>query len=105
MRKSGHLGYPVINPDGTLLGVITWGDIAQALRERRTPATVETISSKEIIFTWPEESLKDAAHKLGENRIGRLPVLESEHGGRLVGIITRSDIINQYRTDTRHDQP
>lgn len=98
MRKSGHLGFPVINADGTLFGIVTWADIALAIRGKQTPAAVETISSREIIYTWPGESLKDAAHKLANNRIGRLPVLETECGGQLIGIITRSDIINHYRT-------
>ena len=45
-------------------------------------SSVETISA--------EESLFDAVHRLGEKRIGALPVVED---GRIVGIISERDVI------------
>lgn len=54
--------------------------IAAVLRGKGT--SVETITS--------EASLSDAARRLGEKRIGALPVVE---GGRIVGIISERDLI------------
>jgi CBS domain-containing protein len=45
-------------------------------------SNVETISA--------EESLFDAVHRLGEKRIGALPVVED---GRIVGIVSERDVI------------
>ncbi|HEY4071312.1 MAG TPA: CBS domain-containing protein [Sphingomicrobium sp.] len=45
-------------------------------------STVETISAN--------DSLSDAVHRLGEKRIGALPVVED---GRIVGIVSERDVI------------
>ena len=45
-------------------------------------SSVETISAQESLF--------DAVHRLGEKRIGALPVVED---GRIVGIVSERDII------------
>ena len=45
-------------------------------------SNVETIS--------PNDSLFDAVHRLGEKRIGALPVVED---GRIVGIVSERDVI------------
>ncbi len=40
------------------------------------------------IVAHPEETCREAAERMAESGIGRLPVLS---GGKLIGIITRSD--------------
>ena len=54
-------------------------------------STVETISA--------EESLFDAVRRLGEKRIGALPVVED---GRIVGIVSERDVIYCLR-DRGHE--
>ncbi|MDH7479647.1 MAG: chloride channel protein, partial [Syntrophomonadaceae bacterium] len=97
VRDTGHLGYPITNPDGTLCGIVTWQDIIRAIRAAQGQEPVYKICTTPVVRTWPLESLKVVAEKMAANRIGRLPVVESENSEKLVGIITRSDIINQYR--------
>jgi CBS domain-containing protein len=58
--------------------------IASVLRDKGN--TVETIAS--------DASLYDAVRKLGEKRIGALPVIEA---GRIAGIISERDVIYKLR--------
>jgi len=58
---------------------------------RAVGATVgEVMEADRIITCGPDDSLERAATLMHEHRVSRLPVVE---GGRLVGIIGRTDII------------
>jgi len=53
--------------------------------------TVEEVMTYNVITIAPEVSLREAAQRLRKQRFGAVPVLEH---GKLVGIITRSDILD-----------
>ena len=52
---------------------------------------VESIMKKNVISTTPDDDIEDAAALMVRHKINRLTVLRD---GRLVGIITRDDIIH-----------
>lgn len=88
--RSHHRGFPVLN-DGRLVGIITQSDLgdatAQGLSSRRTLADIMT---SHPVAVSPEASLTHVLHLLNRLKVSRLPVTE---GSKLVGIITRADII------------
>ena len=45
---------------------------------------------QQIVHCAPHESVRDAAKRLAENRIGAMPVVE---GGRVVGIFSERDLL------------
>lgn len=51
--------------------------------------------TKEVITVSPEASINDLAKLLDNRRIGGVPVVDAD--GRLVGIITQSDLIERAR--------
>jgi len=53
--------------------------------------TVEEVMSHDVMVVRPDTSLAAAVGLLRRHRIGSLPVMKS---GKLVGIITRSDILD-----------
>ncbi|MBI4587239.1 MAG: CBS domain-containing protein [Candidatus Rokubacteria bacterium] len=53
-------------------------------------ATVEQIMVREVITVTANTSLRDAAKLMRERRVGCLPVVED---GRLIGIVTASDLL------------
>jgi CBS domain-containing protein len=87
---------------GRLLGVVTWGDVAEAwpsrftgfesveVRELMTRVFVEEIMATDPITIEPEATVAEAANLMFEQRIGALPVVERNH---VVGILTSSDIL------------
>ncbi|NIM45852.1 MAG: CBS domain-containing protein [Nitrososphaeria archaeon] len=49
-----------------------------------------------MIVAHPDETVHEALDRLYERDIGRLPVVDREDPNRLIGIISRSDIIRAF---------
>jgi len=94
--------------DGRLVGIVTDRDLRDAFPSvfdapdftRRKPkvpttdpraVTVETVMTAAVTTAGPGDSMADAVRLMRSQRIGALPVVEGE---RLVGILTRSDILD-----------
>jgi CIC family chloride channel protein len=52
--------------------------------------------TKDIIVCYPDENLRTALQKLGTKEIGRAPVVNRNNPSRLIGLITRENIIDAY---------
>jgi CBS domain-containing protein len=72
------------------MGIVTERDFVRRViaKERGLDTKVSDVMSKPLITIGPDASLKEAARKMVEYRIRRLPVLKSN---KLVGIIVVSD--------------
>ncbi|HZV47659.1 MAG TPA: chloride channel protein [Thermodesulfovibrionales bacterium] len=91
-----HRGFPVLNQEGNLVGIVTTKDILEAISEGKMEMPIKEIITKDITTCYPNENLKTALQKLGEKDVGRIPVVERENPQRLVGLITRENIIAAY---------
>lgn len=88
------IGSLVILENEKIEGIVTDSDIIRkvvATGLDPVNVTVEEIMSKTVIAVDISEDLGVACQMMVENKIKRLPVLED---GKLVGIITTSDIIS-----------
>ncbi len=88
MSRSHHRGFPVVE-DGKLVGIVTQSDIASA-SQKKDQMQLRDIMTPQPITVNPTASLTDVLYLLNRYQLSRLPVVE---GNKLVGIITRSDII------------
>lgn len=92
MEKGGFRRIPVVVGDGQLVGIITDRDMREhAGYLDRTE--VGRVMSKKPISVTPATTVEVAAQLLLKHKIGGLPVVEN---GRLVGIITTSDIMQAF---------
>ncbi|KPK46162.1 MAG: hypothetical protein AMK74_01140 [Nitrospira bacterium SM23_35] len=91
-----HRGFPVLNQEGNLVGMVTTKDIFEAMSEGKMDMPIKEIITKEISTCYPSDNLKTALQKLGEKNVGRIPVVERENPNLLVGLITRENIIAAY---------
>ena len=57
---------------------------------------VEDLMSEKVITVNPEDTVEDAATIMSDKDVNRLPVVE---GDKLVGIITRGDIVRDLAKD------
>lgn len=97
---------PVVKGD-RLLGIVTLGDVREA-----SPSIATSLSVWEINYLWaqltvdrvmktnviklsPDATVLEAARLMLEHKISGLPVLEN---GKIVGIITESDIFRMLVT-------
>ncbi|HHP7232186.1 MAG TPA: chloride channel protein [Xenococcaceae cyanobacterium] len=88
MSRSHHRGFPVVEA-GKLVGIVTQSDIASASQKQRQ-VQLRDIMTPQPITINPTASLTDVLYLLNRYQLSRLPVVESN---KLIGIITRSDII------------
>jgi len=119
--EHGVSGAPVVDEGGRLLGVVSEADFlvkeqgAGAIRHRalagllgesaETRAQLGKLGARTAgeamtappVTVSPATSIRDAASLMTARRINRLPVVD---GDRLVGIVTRADLVRAYlRTD------
>jgi acetoin utilization protein AcuB len=96
--------------DSHLVGIVTDRDLRDASpsvfeladaveRHHRSPETdpaaipVEDVMTREVLTLAPAAFIADAARLMRRERIGAIPVID---GGRLVGILTRSDLLDAF---------
>jgi chloride channel protein, CIC family len=100
---SRHQAMLVLDSEGKLGGMITRGDVLRGL-ERNNSATVLEASSRNIVVSYPDETLHDAAAKMLRYNIGRLPVVDRKDERRVVGYLGRPGIMaaRLRRLDEEH---
>jgi CBS domain-containing protein len=103
-KKLRHL--PVVE-DGELVGMVTQRDLFKAAMSsamgygsKAQQAFLHSVRVKEImtdpvITIAPEAPLSEAIELILQRGIGCLPVVA---GGRLVGMLTKTDLLRQLRT-------
>ena len=88
MSLSSHRGFPVME-QGKLVGIVTQTDVANSAKlSGETP--LKQFMTPRPISVEPDAFLSDVLYLLNRYQLSRLPVTE---GNKLVGIITRTDII------------
>lgn len=91
---SRHQGMLVLDADGKLAGVITRGDVLRALEtDSNGVSTVLDAGTRDVVVTYPDETLHEASAKMLRNNIGRLPVVERQDARKVVGYLGRPGIM------------
>lgn len=91
MVKSGHGGFPILNSDNTISGIVTEYDIMKVLLENETDVIVEEVMTKNPEVIKPDLKLSKVTATIVDRGYRRLPVASE---GILIGIITATDIMN-----------
>jgi len=102
---------PVVEGD-ELVGFLSGTDIRNATFEETgvsdggeivaTNRTVEEVMTRDVITVSPEDTVEDALVLIHKRRLGALPVVK---GKKLVGIITKADVLAALRDALRIDEP
>ncbi|HEU0230679.1 MAG TPA: chloride channel protein, partial [Burkholderiaceae bacterium] len=87
-------GYPVVRADGTVLGVITVRDIFNPLTPPET--LVSELVTRRPVVVGEDYSLREASDVMVHADVGRLVVMSHDQPARLLGILTRGDLITAH---------
>lgn len=90
MGQKGVSGFPVIDADGRLLGIVTRRDIGYAAHPARVKVREVMTPRERMVTGKPGYSLEDARAILYKHRIEKLPLVDDQD--RLVGLMTGADI-------------
>ncbi|MCS6768723.1 MAG: CBS domain-containing protein [Candidatus Nitrosocaldus sp.] len=92
------IGSVVVMDSTKVIGIVTERDLVRKVCAKDMPSSrvrIRDVMSTPIITAEPDLSIEAAVQRMFNNKIRRLPVVEN---GRLVGIVTISDIAKHMRT-------
>jgi CBS domain-containing protein len=88
---SGHQGFPVVSANGKLTGVVTRRDIFDDTDAAER--TVRNIIKRPLAVVFDDNTLREAADHMVRENTGRLPVVSRAAPDKVIGIITRGDLL------------
>jgi CBS domain-containing protein len=90
IRKGRFRRLPVVDEAGKLLGILSDGDLREHVGYLQSTRVTAAMVEKPVTIS-PDATIGAAAELMRWHKIGGLPVAEED--GRLVGIITESDLL------------
>ena len=91
---SHHHGFPVLDDNDKLLGVITYRDIIEA--KAPLDQSITRLITRPPAVVYEDSSLRVASDHMVLEGVGRLPVVSRDNPGKMIGIISRSDILSMH---------
>jgi len=93
MINGFYSGMPVTGENGKLIGIVTELDILRAENEGKEliRTTAGDIMTKEVITARPDTPITEIIRLMEKFNIIRLPIVKN---GKLVGIVSRGDILS-----------
>lgn len=85
LREHQISGVPVLDASGAVVGLVSEHDLLA-----RSGATAGEVMSTAVISVTEDTDVDEVRHLLVDRRIHRVPVLA---GARLMGIVSRSDVV------------
>ncbi|MGH9169448.1 MAG: chloride channel protein [Acidimicrobiales bacterium] len=82
--------YPVLDPNGSLVGVLPWSAV---LAGRSNGTRVSTVMVPPASVAYPDEILRSVADRMAATGLGVLPVVDRADVGHLDGLVTQFDLL------------
>lgn len=102
---ASHQGFPVVDERGLMVGVVTRRDLQKPDLPGDRP--IADVIRRPPLFVYDDCTVRQAVDHMVRHDVGRLPVMRRSPP-RLVGIVTRSDVLSAFRRrthDTELQQP
>jgi chloride channel protein, CIC family len=100
-QRPGHSAYPILDTTGRPTGIVTRGDLLAT--DDHLDTTLGEAYACELITAAPTDTAANALRRMLDENVEHLPVLDSD--GRLVGIVTRTDILHARRHQLHDEHP
>ncbi len=96
LEEVSHTGAPVVTEEGEIVGILTLRDIMRGRKAAQMHVPVRNFMSRKVVSASLSMTVREIDEAFFAGNIGHLPVVE---GGRLVGIVTRTDLLDYKRSD------
>lgn len=96
IEKYRHMGYPVLDSNGDLKGIVTFTDLGKSGRIIKDIMT----KKEDLLTVSPDTSASESQSIMAKNEVGRLLVVDEN--GKLIGLVSRGDIVKTYKTYSRN---
>jgi IMP dehydrogenase len=92
MHDKGVSGFPVVDPAGKLVGMVTSRDMWY-MEDEATPVSAIMTPRERLATGTGSTTFEEALKILYTHRIEKLPLVDA--GGQLVGLITKQDVVKR----------
>ena len=93
MRRYGHEGYPVVDQNDELVGLLTRQAIDRAMQHRLDKLSVAQLMNVGKVTVRSSDSITQLQTVMVDQGWGQIPVVAEEDDNRLIGIVTRTDLL------------
>jgi CBS domain-containing protein len=93
--RDNDVGDVIVEKDGGLYGIVTDRDIVvRVIAEGKdvTTTDLEAICSRNLATLTPDQTVKDATQLMKDKALRRIPVVEEDGKGKVIGIVSIGDI-------------
>src|SRR5262249_3157671 len=102
-KGTTHPGVPVLDEKQTLVGVLTRRDLLDPALPAEQPFLESIHRSPK--FVYEDCTVRQAADHMVNHGIGRLPVVQRGVPPKVVGMLTRSDVLSAFQHGIRESAP
>lgn len=96
MLHTGHEGFPVVDDNGYVAGLVTRNAVDRALQHKWDRQPVRRIMEPGNITVSPEDSIERVRSLMIQTGWGQIPVTQ---GNYIIGVVTRTDLIRLPPTE------
>jgi CIC family chloride channel protein len=98
IASTRHTNFPLVNRNGDLTGILSVQDFMGVVFERDLMdlVVIKELATLKVITVVEDDDLDRAMQKIGYRNIEQLPVVDKKFGRKLVGIISRRDMVSAY---------
>ena len=93
LAKRHHIGYPLVDMNGEPVGWATLEEASSVDKNKRSETSIGQIARRNLVSAYPDETALDAFKRMSENETGRVLVLERADQKKILGVITKTDLM------------
>jgi coenzyme F420 hydrogenase subunit beta len=94
VAKHHHISYPMVDEKGEPAGWVTLEEASSVPKNKRDEMLVGQIARRKLVAAYPDETALDAFKRMSENETGRILVFDRENPKKLLGIVTKTDLMH-----------
>lgn len=98
ISSSTNSYFPIINSKGNMVAILSFSDMREVMFEEglKDLVVAKDFATTEVISLSPKDNLNEALEKFVAIEVAQLPVVDSENPDRVIGMLSRGDLISAY---------
>ncbi len=90
----GQALFPIVDEDGSIVGVLTRNQLAELQQSDHSPeTTLGEVCEHDVVVAYPDEPLRYVLERMATTGLTRMPVVDPADRTHLVGLISLTDIL------------
>ena len=94
--ESRFSSFPVVDDEGRLKGILSLSDCRRAVKKGKISITAGHVATRDVVTVTRGETLLSALAKITAGDFAVLPVVDGDDPEKLLGVISRKDIMSAF---------